>query len=218
MITRERVLRKIVKIEDVSRRVRQEKKAFLECGHETYLEFIDGKIIDLRSGTSKGSVWLEYEGDEVGVNDFAKCWECSEKQYKESLATVPIYKAEIFPDQDSLRKIYPKAEWHECGPVHKHDDKMLVQIYLGQHEWLAINTENSREVFEDPGFEGTVYGWGYVPGEHITYAYDLFGINKELEPPYRDGHKAITTDMMLFAEKEKLKEYLGEDDPLSPKD
>jgi len=117
--------------------------------------------------------------------------------------------AEIFSDREALLEAHPSAQWHEYGPIHKHDGKLFVQVYLGQHEWIAISVEDTSERYLDPGWEGTEFGWGFVPeGDHFQYP-----DGEDISAPEREG-KPITVDQFLFADRDKLEAYLGKDDPL----
>ncbi len=123
-------------------------------------------------------------------------------------------KAERFESQAALEKAHPNAEYCETGPVHKHGDNFYVSIYLGQHEWLAFNVENLDEAWSDPGWEGTEYGWAYAPASEVRRAIHGETQLREIAAPERAG-KPITCDMLLFADRDKLKEYLDSDDPIS---
>ena len=132
-------------------------------------------------------------------------------------------KAERFNTREELLAAHPKAQDHEYGPIHKvpgveypeyntrTEDKYYVQVYAGQHEWISINVEDTSERYNDPGWEGTEYGWGFVP-----YDAKNFWPTSVLKiyPPERDG-KPLTGDAILFMDKDKLLEYLGPDDPVT---
>ena len=195
----------------------------------------------------------------------------------------------------------------------------FLQVYMGQHEWVAIRCTDYTEIWDDPGWEGDIKGWGWFAPEDRGYlrtptqrdrfyerlikfrdeldalptandAYmrwmvllnmvkddptaeaarevfslgDAFRIGPnrknvrglmwsnwnhalhmsfgkfleesdtwaarrmkwvnaasirrrgEIEPPARKGGPPITSDDLLFTEREKLFEYLGPDDPLCP--
>lgn len=119
-------------------------------------------------------------------------------------------KAEIFSDREALLEAHPGAQWHEHGPIHKHDGKLFVQVYLGQHEWIAINVEDTSDCYYDPGWEGTEFGWGYVSEADVDWNNCP---DEDISPPEREG-KPITSDQWLFTERDKLEAYLGKDDPL----
>ena len=192
------------------------RKAPLACGHTRVLEIIDGKTIEILSGTNKGRVWLDWKGREIKVGDAIECFHCTKTAIKERLAARPAEKAERFECQSAVYAAHPDTKWHNCGPVHRHGEKVYMIGYLGQHEWLAINVDDIREIHNDPGWEGTEYGWAWVPEETIQYALRYGPVGPGLEPPERLG-KPITLDMRLFADQDKLKAYLGPDDPLTPK-
>jgi len=97
--------------------------------------------------------------------------------------------------------------WIMSGPVHKHDGQLFVQLYQGQHEWLAANLDDLTDVRHDPGYEGTVFGWAYIDreGEWLTYR-----VNHDKVLPEPDAeHPPITQDELLFGKKEQLESYLG---------
>jgi len=112
-----------------------------------------------------------------------------------------------------LLRAHPKANWHEHGPIHKHEDELHVQVYFGQHEWGVVNVEDSTKIFFDPGWEGTEYGWGYISEADVDW-----GNCPQIEifPPECEG-KPITSDQWLLARPDKLVEYLGPNDPLIAK-
>lgn len=218
MIERPRICRKALSIAEGRGHGRadgmwQVMKATLDCGHERVLDIIDGKVIDVESGSMRNGKWEKWEGTEVKEGDPVYCVTCSAVAYKALLDARPPAKAARYETREALQKAHPQAKWHEEGPVHKHGDKFYVQVYLGQHEWLAVNVDDVREVWSDPGWEGTEYGCAYVPEEEIKYAADVGVTRGEIEPPERPG-KPITGDEILFAKKEKLAEYLAPGDPL----
>jgi hypothetical protein len=171
----------------------------LACGHET--------------------IFLADE-DVPTVGADAECHICSDDAYRLLLDARPASAALRYPTADALRAAHPGAEWHEHGPVLKYGDILRVQVYLGQHEWLAINVEDVRDVMNDPGWEGDCFGHAFVAAEHITYAYDGApeGGLPWTEAPLRSDGKPITGDELLFADRDKLRAYLGPDDPRSPRD
>ena len=114
--------------------------------------------------------------------------------------------------EEVLSKYGPNIKDSRTGPIHKHDGLLYVQIYMGQHEWLALQVEDPTVVFLDPGWEGTEFGWGVVDESSFPEDWP----NEEIGPPEREG-KPITVDGLLFAKTDKLKAYLGENDPLCAK-
>lgn len=176
-------------------------KAVLVCGSEQLLHGIGGRFVNV--------VGLE----EVKVGSSVYCFDCVEKEYRARLKTRPAEKAERFETREALLEEHPNAKWHEYGPLLKYGEQLRVQTYLGGHLWLAFNVDDLRDVWTDAGWEGTNYGWGYVAEEHVKYASDS-DVKEGKEPPDRGEHKPITGDALLFADSEKLKAYLGPDDPL----
>jgi hypothetical protein len=102
-------------------------------------------------------------------------------------------------------------EWERSGPILKYGEKLYVQVYLGQHEWLIVNVDDPTEMHPDPGWEGTQYGWAFIFG-----SFKLNWNGEPLDPPERLAGKPITGDALLFSEPEKLRDYLGAGDPHCP--
>ena len=113
------------------------------------------------------------------------------------------------------------------GPIYEYPDPAgdgsvpggdFVQVYIGQHEWVAIRCDDLQENWLDPGWEGDPIGWGWIEGMETSLFNSPGHVSQEIEPPARKDGKPITSDQLLFADKAKLQEYLGPDDPLSPKE
>lgn len=132
-------------------------------------------------------------------------------------------KAERFSSMDDLLIAHPTALECEYGPIHKVpgviiesylkiEDKFYVQIYVGQHEWIAINADDISERYNDPGWQGTEYGYGYVTYDRAHFWPTSSVL--EVGPPEREG-KCLTEDAILFMDKDKLVEYLGPDDSVT---
>lgn len=222
MITREDIPKTLIEIKaDI-------KRGLLECGHEVVLDRVEEGLVQIETGIFKGGKWTQWEGTHAVEGQPLHCRACSSEQYFQALKARQPSKADIFETKEELEAALPdlrakstaheryKGEW---GPIHDHGGVRYVQVYLGQHEWLAMNIDNLMDVYEDPGWEGTEHGYAWVPYEEIRYALDLdINRGKSLEPPNRgENRKAITYDDLLFGDKERLREYLGEDDPLAPK-
>ena len=99
------------------------------------------------------------------------------------------------------------------GPIYKYGDKFYVQTYLGQHEWLIVNVDDPTDQHMDPGWEGTEYGVAVILGSFEV----KWGSPMMEDPPERLEGKPVTCDDLLFADRENLRNYLGENDPLCPK-
>ena len=116
-----------------------------------------------------------------------------------------------FPTRDAARASGKSpTEWHLEGPIHRHQGKLFVQVYLGQHEWLAISVDDPQVAFRDQGWEGTEFGWGVVDKADFPKAYP----DEEIDLPDREG-QPVRHDDILFADKDKLIAYLGPEDPIS---
>jgi hypothetical protein len=125
---------------------------------------------------------------------------------------------ERFDSQEELLEKHPGARWHFYGPIHKHDTGYYVQTYLGQHEWLAINVDDITDIKYDAGWDGTNFGYGFVNCTDEIFEVLMKHSGGEINTaPEREG-KPLTTDNILFADESKLKEYLGENDPIYKKE
>lgn len=126
----------------------------------------------------------DFEGDEAKLDMLVVCHTCSEQLHIDKIKVRLLEQAERFDTQEALRKVHPKAAWHEEGPVHRHGDKYYVQLYLGSHEWLAVNVDDIREVWSDPGYiSAKTYGWAYVPECHIIDTVRYLAPLEEICPP-----------------------------------
>lgn len=212
-IAKQPVLCTVLAFEETERRTRLGLvSARLDCGHDTLLTRFEGQVWYVRSGRFVPKKRSDFKGHVVAVGDEVRCHECTREAYRVLLAARPAEKAERYDSQEAVLTAHPGARWEEYGPVHRHGDALYVQVYLGQHEWLAFCVEDAREVWSDPGWEGTLHGWAYLPRENAAYATEL-GTRGEICPPERPG-KPITGDELLQADLEKLRAYLGPDDPL----
>lgn len=168
----------------------------LACGHKT-LRLTDEQMLTV--------------GEEV------RCSSCEKAAYQALLAARPATDAERYATREEVLTAHPGAQWHEYGPVLKYGDVFRVQTYLGQHEWLAVNVADVRDVLADAGWEGDVFGYAFVADEHISHALDVDRKLASTEPPVRSAGKPITGDALLFGDTAKLQAYLGPDDPSCPK-
>jgi hypothetical protein len=189
--------------------------ADLSCGHSTPLETIDGELVYVHSGTCRGGVWSDWTGTKADVGVELHCYKCSSEAYVAELQARPPTQARRYESREALIVAEP---WKEGaagmdGPVHKHGEVFCVQVYLGQHEWVALNVDDLREAWDDPGWLGDEQGWGWVTEKEVQHALDA-GIKGDLVPPERAGGKPITNDQFMLAEQDKLEAYLGPDDPL----
>ena len=96
-----------------------------------------------------------------------------------------------------------------AGPVHLHGEEKFIQIYIGQHEWIGVNINNPTDIRIDPGWAGKEFGYGIVFFPDKQWAYTKYlNHNKKLEPPISND-PPITTDELLFGDKEKVEKYLA---------
>jgi len=108
--------------------------------------------------------------------------------------------------------------FHYCGPIHKHGEDRFVQLYQGQHEWLAVNVREPEDVRVDPGYVAVEYGWGHVArgiqgttedGRDIPEWVSDFCDYKRRLPEPESISKSITSDEILFAGRNRVEEHLG---------
>lgn len=194
----------------------------LACGHDLWLSLLDGKNTRVISGVRRGGIWEQWEGHEVKAGDTEECPFCTKEAMKQRLAALPPQPVECFETREALREAHGGPQWHEEGPIYKFElpegTRSFVQVYLGQHEWLAVNVDDIRDIREDPGWEATEFGWAFVPDHDLGMAMLHGPRGKELPTPIRKEGKPITVDQILFADKDKLNKYLGPDDPLVKRD
>ena len=128
---------------------------------------------------------------------------------------VEILRFALREDMQKDPRVPPELrdKWERSGPVYKYGDKFYVQVYLGQHEWLIVNVDDPTEMHSDPGWDGTKYGWAVILGS-FKVDWDAPPL---ADPPERLEGKPITGDALLFADPDKLREYLDETDPYYPK-
>jgi hypothetical protein len=82
--------------------------------------------------------------------------------------------AERFASLEEFSRAYPDSRPDVAGgwggPVHRHGDRYLVQVYLGHHEYVSFDVDDLTQAFDDPGWDGTEFGWAYVPREVVRAA------------------------------------------------
>jgi len=192
----------------------------LACGHTLWLYILDGKNTRVTSGVRQGGVWKEWEGHEVKVGDTEECPFCTKEAMVQRLAALPPQPAECFETQELFEAADIKSDGYDIGPVYRYElpegTRSFVQIYLGQHEWLAVNVDDIRDYRECPGWLATEFGWAHVPEHALGMVMRHGSRGEELPAPIREG-KPITIDQTLLADPDKLKEYLGPDDTLLKK-
>lgn len=168
----------------------------LACGHYTYLEEIDGQVVHVTSGVKKGKTWERWEGEVLEVGDDALCYTCQGEEKTRIIQARDPKTVERFESREALQEAHPGAQWHEYGPIHKHEGVLYVQVYLGQHEWIAVLLEDTRTCHNDPGWEGTEFGYGWVSEADLKDGMHL-GCKDHLPPPESEG-EPITVDQILF--------------------
>jgi len=221
MIKREEALREVTEVVNdglgskFGGRAGGFRKAHLLCGHYALVETIGGKPYQIETGTYRDGKWTDWKGTEAVVGQPLNCVTCSAEAYKRELLARPKQKAKRYGTREKVIAAVKNLGPGEWGPVHQHGNKKYVQVYLGGHVWLAMNITNLMDAYDDPGWTGDEFGWAWVPQEEIRYALDL-GVKKELPPPRRSGNNPVTYDALMFGDQDKLREYLGEDDPLAP--
>ena len=187
--------------------------ALLSCGHQLLLERRrDGVLVDPFAGPPHGA-WPDIVEASQPVAASVDCLECDEQEYQRQLAARPASQAQRYPTRDACLAAHPDAKWEEYGPVHRHGDTQYVKVYLGGHEWVALNVLDLRDAHPDPGWEGTEYGWAYVPAQEVRYALATDPRPAALGPPERAG-RPITGDELLLGDPEQVRLYLGPNDPL----
>lgn len=191
-----------------------EVRANLACGHWRHLGIVEeGQIALIRSGVSRKGRWERWEGTLVQIGDKVPCISCSTTCWREQILAAPPEPLIVYPTEKALLAAHPGAPDSRYGIVYKYGEKRCVQVYQGQHEWTTFNVDDPREAWDDPGWIGVALGFAFVPDDLFEYL-SVLGVKEEIEPPFRDGYKPATYDLMLFGDRDKITEYLGADDPL----
>jgi len=116
---------------------------------------------------------------------------------------VVTYKTE----QECRDAVTGETFFRYCGPIHRHQGQDFVQIYLGQHEWMAVNVADPADVRCDPGYNGVVFGYGQIILEDREFISDHCDWSREISEP-ESAHAPITHDEILFGDREKVETYL----------
>jgi hypothetical protein len=120
-----------------------------------------------------------------------------------------------YATQEELLAAHPGAECNQYGPVLKYNGREFVQVYFGQHEWFIISLEDPNEFHDDPGWDGTTFGYAFVDCQDTKYWRKVFTTAEVWEvTPEREG-RPVTGDAVLMGDKDKLTNYLGPDDQIT---
>lgn len=168
MIERINITQKVTGFESTGRHLPLP-HARLTCGHTQWVILFEGAYWQVSQGRVVPKHRSEFEGVVVDVGSAIVCDKCTDDDLIARLKARPKEKATRFKTREELQSAYPQARWHEYGPVHRHGDKYYVQVYLGQHEYLAFNVDDIHEVWNDPGYNGVEHGWAYLTEDNVTY-------------------------------------------------
>mgnify|MGYP007046946535 CR=1 FL=1 len=174
-------------------------KVSLACGHDTSLEEIDGQAVHVTSGARKGSVWVKWEGTVHKVGDLLTCHHCQKAEKTRIIQAREPKPIEQFESRDLMLEAHPNSRCHQYGPLHKHEGVLYVQTYLGQHEWVAFLASDTRVCHEDPGWVGTMFGYGWLSEDDFMDG-TVLGQRDTLPPPESEG-EPTTVDQILFGTK-----------------